>query len=319
MAVPTTITDLSVTAGSNSPAGADTVTTADGPDEYLRAAYAIVRRLQAQGVAVASAATVNLGAIADGHFVHITGTTTITSFGTVGAGISRIVVFDGALTLTHNATSLILRTGANRTTVAGDVAEFISEGSGNWREVFYHANLNSVYQPLDAQLTDVAGLTPTDNGVIIGNGTNFVVESGATLKTSLGLTIGTDVQAYSATNADTAVESTWTAQQTPKNGTLTDAATIDWDGDSNGQVVGVTLGGNRTLGAPTNINQYAGYVLRVAQDGTGSRTLAWNAAYKFAGGTDPVLSTAASAVDIFSFIGGATNTLECIGQAKAVA
>jgi len=53
-------------------------------------------------------------------------------------------------------------------------------------------------QAYDAQLADVAGLTPTDNGVIIGNGTNFVVESGATLKTSLGLTIGTDVQAYDA-------------------------------------------------------------------------------------------------------------------------
>ena len=53
-------------------------------------------------------------------------------------------------------------------------------------------------QAYDAQLADVAGLSPTDNGVIIGNGTNFVVESAATLKTSLGLTIGTDVQAYDA-------------------------------------------------------------------------------------------------------------------------
>lgn len=53
-------------------------------------------------------------------------------------------------------------------------------------------------QAYDAQLADVAGLTPTDNGVIIGNGTNFVVESGATLKTSLGLTIGTNVQAWDA-------------------------------------------------------------------------------------------------------------------------
>lgn len=59
-------------------------------------------------------------------------------------------------------------------------------------------------QAYDAQLADVAGLTPTDNGVIIGNGTNFVVESGATLKTSLGLTIGTDVQAYDPQLADIA-------------------------------------------------------------------------------------------------------------------
>ena len=53
-------------------------------------------------------------------------------------------------------------------------------------------------QAYDAQLTDVAGLTPTDNGVIIGNGTNFVVESAATLKVSLGLTIGTNVLAYNS-------------------------------------------------------------------------------------------------------------------------
>jgi len=53
-------------------------------------------------------------------------------------------------------------------------------------------------QAYDAQLADVAGLTPTDNGVIVGNGTNFVVESGSTLRTSLGLAINTDVQAYDA-------------------------------------------------------------------------------------------------------------------------
>jgi hypothetical protein len=65
-------------------------------------------------------------------------------------------------------------------------------------------------QAADAQLTDIAGLTPTDNGVVIGDGTNFVVESGATLKTSLGLTIGTDVQAYDANTAKLNVDQAWT-------------------------------------------------------------------------------------------------------------
>jgi hypothetical protein len=40
---------------------------------------------------------------------------------------------------------------------------------------------------LDAQLTDIAGLTPTDSNFIVGDGTNFVAESGATVRTSLGL------------------------------------------------------------------------------------------------------------------------------------
>ncbi len=110
-----------------------------------------------------------------------------------------------------------------------------------------------------------------------------------------------------------AIIQTYTAQQTPMNGTLTDGATIDWNGDSNGQSVKVTLGGARTMNAPTNINEYAAYVIRVIQDGTGSRTLAWNSAFKFASATAPTLTTTASAVDVVTFIGGATNTLICTG------
>lgn len=91
---------------------------------------------EAKGADIASAATTDIGA-ATGNFVHVTGTTTITALGTVQAGTRRIVRFAGALTLTHNATSLILPTGANITTAANDVATFVSEGSGNWRCVNY--------------------------------------------------------------------------------------------------------------------------------------------------------------------------------------
>ena len=42
-------------------------------------------------------------------------------------------------------------------------------------------------QDSDAQLTDIAGLTPTDGNFIVGDGANFVAESGATARTSLGL------------------------------------------------------------------------------------------------------------------------------------
>jgi hypothetical protein len=57
---------------------------------------------------------------------------------------------------------------------------------------------------LDAQLQDVAGLAVTDGNFIVGDGANFVAESGATARASLGLTIGTDVQAYDAQLTDVA-------------------------------------------------------------------------------------------------------------------
>jgi hypothetical protein len=80
---------------------------------------------------LASAATVNIGA-ASGNDLRITGTTAITAFDTAQAGAKRTVRFAAALTLTHNATKLILPTGATIVTAAGDTAEFISLGSGNW-------------------------------------------------------------------------------------------------------------------------------------------------------------------------------------------
>jgi hypothetical protein len=102
-------------------------------------------------VDVASATTCDIGAAAS-NYVRITGTTTITGFGTVASGVFRDVVFAGALTLTHNAASLILPGAANITTGAGDVATFVSEGSGNWRCLKYQ---RSVYTPGGGQFVSV--------------------------------------------------------------------------------------------------------------------------------------------------------------------
>jgi hypothetical protein len=87
--------------------------------------------ISATEVSIASAATCDLGA-AGSLFVAITGTTAITGFGT-GANLVRFVRFAGALTLTHNAASLILPGAANIVTAAGDSAIFASDASGNWR------------------------------------------------------------------------------------------------------------------------------------------------------------------------------------------
>ena len=79
----------------------------------------------ATGTAIASASTINLNT-ATGNRVHITGTTAITAV-TLTRG-PRTVIFDGILTLTHNATTNNLPGAANITTAAGDRA--IYEGDG---------------------------------------------------------------------------------------------------------------------------------------------------------------------------------------------
>lgn len=82
-------------------------------------------------VIIASAAITNIGASSSEN-VLITGTNTITGFGTASAGVVRYFRFSAALTLTHNATSLILPGSANITTAANDNAKAMSLGSGNW-------------------------------------------------------------------------------------------------------------------------------------------------------------------------------------------
>ena len=64
--------------------------------------------------------------------------------------------------------------------------------------------IGSDVQAFDSQLADIAGLAVTDGGFIVGDGSNFVLESGSTARASLGLAIGSDVQAYDAQLADVA-------------------------------------------------------------------------------------------------------------------
>ena len=101
---------------------------------------------------VASAATCNIGAAAS-NFVRITGTTTITAFDTVAAGIWRWVTFADALTLTHNGTSLIVPGAANITTAANDRMLARSLGSGNWIVLDY---VKANGQPIAMSLASVS-------------------------------------------------------------------------------------------------------------------------------------------------------------------
>ena len=89
----------------------------------------------AKGADVASATALVL--LTDGNYFDVTGTTTITSFNTMGGNGSKAphikLHFDGIVTLTHHAADLILAGAENFTTEAGDELEFVEYAAGDWR------------------------------------------------------------------------------------------------------------------------------------------------------------------------------------------
>lgn len=95
--------------------------------------------------------------------------------------------------------------------------------------------------------------------------------------------------------------------------TLTSSSnSIAWDLSAN-QVAKHTATENTTLAAPTNQVAGATYLFIFVQDST-PRTLAFNAAYKFPGGTAPTVSTGSGAVDVISFVSDGTNMYGTFAQ-----
>ena len=89
---------------------------------------------------------------------------------------------------------------------------------------------------------------------------------------------------------------------------LTDAATISINFASSNNF-SVTLGGNRTLGNPSNVVAGQSGFIAVTQDGTGSRTLAYSSNWDFASGSAPTLTTTAGATDIIAYYARTTTSI----------
>jgi len=90
---------------------------------------------------------------------------------------------------------------------------------------------------------------------------------------------------------------------------LTDGATVNWAVNTS-PVAKVTLGDNRTIAAPSGGATGQFVSLLIIQDGTGSRTVTWNAVYEFASNTAPTLTTTANRGDLFVFRYNGTKWLE---------
>jgi hypothetical protein len=226
---------------------------------------------------------------------------------TGSAWVLAYVSGGGFLASSNNLSELTATASTARTNIGlgtGDSPQFTAVNVGNASDttvtrvsagviavegsnVLMASNIGTSVQAYDAQLADIASLTPTDNGVVIGNGSNFVVESGATLKTSLGLTIGTDVQAYDADTAKTDVAQTFTASQrgtvtTDNDGsfdlsvtnnfacTPTGAFTLTFTNMTAGQSGFILLvnGSNYTVSAHANTKVVSGSLTTISATGT---------------------------------------------------
>lgn len=141
----------------------------------------------AKGADVASATALTLGD--DGNYFDITGTTAITSIATKGVGTAVRLHFDAALTLTHNATDLVLPGGANITTAAGDEAEFVEYATGDWRCVSYSRNISTPNFVIDVTSAVSAIVIPIPPGATSVRLTGQVKTSSTSATTILRVSI----------------------------------------------------------------------------------------------------------------------------------
>lgn len=132
---------------------------------------------------IASATITDLGTLGTNNAL-ITGTTTIDGFGASASTSLPLYVasFAASLTLTYNATSLILPGGANITTQAGDSMLLGYLGSGNWKVLNYSPASGAPVSVTGAEAV-LASAGTTDLGTA---GSNLVAVTGTTTITSLG-------------------------------------------------------------------------------------------------------------------------------------
>lgn len=155
--------------------------------------------------------------------------------------------------------------------------------------------------------SDYLRLGASQDLLIYHDGTNSVIDDNGTGNVNLRVS-NTNVVAIASTGIDITGE-VLADKAYIAEATLADGATIDWD-MSTEAVAKVTLAGNRTLNAPTNgsTGQFAS--LLVIQDGTGSRTLTFNAVYEFKNDGAPTLTTTGGKGDLFVFRYNGTKWLE---------
>ena len=141
------------------------------------------------------------------------------------------------------------------------------------------------------------------NGTTSTGGTTVAIPAGGTVAVWSNGT-GFALQVTSVTDATNLVVGGTLTNPTNTAQVLADGATVSWNMNL-GAVATLTLAGDRTLAAPTNL-KIGACMLVINQDGAGSRLITWNSVFKWSAGAAPVLSTEAGAKDILSLFSDGT-------------
>ena len=210
---------------------------------------------------------------------------------------------------------------------------YLPSGSGKTYAIKNSVSANTTAS--DAVILRVAGQT---QGVTVPTGgTGFYFTNGTSVATLDSLTTATGDSRYAtlATNQTITGAKTFTSTVTITGGavmtsaatftgsvlvsgpvnvntvTLTDAASIASSFDDGNTFV-VTLGGNRTLAAPTSANIGQSGSIRIIQDATGGRTLSYNTAWQFVSGSAPTMDTSAGAQSILVYSVRSAATIDAV-------
>ena len=232
---------------------------------------------------------------------------TVTSI-TGGTGLSGgAITSSGTLAIDSTVTTLVgTQTLTNKTLTSPKINENVAVTS-----TASELNLlDGVSGLVQADFTKLAAITSTDTELNLLDGVSGLVQAdftklaavdstAAELNYSDLATLGTSA-ASKVLSADANNLSKITGAIYIEEATLTFDVTQDWDVRTS-PVAKVTLTNNVTFDAPSNPTTGQFISIVCIQDGTGSRTIAWNAVFEFATDTAPVATTTAAKGDMFNF------------------
>jgi hypothetical protein len=197
-----------------------------------------------------------------------------------------------AYTTTTNVVKIKTAPGAGYVIPQGGVVQVIVDTDGSVWSTNVAGSGTAANRDVGLCATNIPDVSIADLRYVRTSATSTIIASDLHIKQGQ-LIVGTSSRAYNPIT------------------TLTDATSITSD-FAKGNNFLVTLGGNRTLAAPSNAVAGQSGSIYVIQDGTGSRTLAYNAAWQFVSATVPTLSTGTGDVDMLVYMTRSATTIDAV-------